>query len=387
MENDDLLGSETAEDVVEPSTEEVVAPVVPDADESPVVNTEGAKSVAEAIDFGLGEVEARRQPKVVKPDETPEEKTAREAADAARPRNADGTFKTDEQIAADKLATGTAAPEDEAAKKAKAEKDAVEAEIPATAAPKTKERMQTLIDLVKDKDSQIGQHQAFVNQIAATGATPQEFNTMMSYMSAVHSDNPEHLRLAQKLLMSELEGISLKLGEAAPGIDFLAKYPDLQAQVARGEIRREAAQELALTRTRVAAAQAEKDGARQRTATETAAKAERDAAQAELTTLGDDLFKRDGAEYQRKYAILEPALEALGMLHPSKWKAAFLAAYNKIPAPAPTLPNPSAGKAPTAAAPAAPKGQPLRTNKTPGGESSAGPKSLLEAITRAVDGV
>lgn len=378
-QNDDLLGGETAEPV------EPVAPVETPAepvDVSPEIDTDGAKSVADAIDFGLSEVEARREGKKPAAEETDEEKTAREteeAADKDRPRNADGTFKTAEEIAAAKAA---APPEDEATKKAKAEKDAIEAEIPPGSAPKTKERMQTLIDLVKDKDSQIAQHQAFVDQIAATGASPPEFTTMMSYLTAVHSDNPEHLKLARNLLLSELEGISLKLGEAAPGVDFLAKYPDLQAQVERGEIRREAAQELAMNRTRAASDKAQRDAATVRNNETAAATAERSAAQEELTTLGNELYARHGAEYTRRYAILEPALEALGMLPPKQWKAAFLRAYNAIPAAAQAAPSAKPTLPPGGAAPA--KGAPLRANKTPSGESKAGPKSLAEAIDAAI---
>lgn len=380
MENDDLLGGEAAEEVVEAPVVETPAEPV---DVSPAIDTTGVKSVEEAIDFGLGEVEARREGKKPAAEETPEEKTARETAEAAAAETAANAGKTPEQIAAAKAEADKA--KDPAAK----EKAAIDDPIPPTAAPKTKERMETLIGLVKDKDSQIAQHQQFVDQIAATGASPQEFSTMMSYMTAVHSDNREHLVLAQKLLLSELEGISLKLGEAAPGVDFLAKYPDLLQQVERGEIRREAAQELALTRTRAAAEKAQKADTTARNNETAAATKARNDAQTELTTLGNELFAKHGAEYTRRYAILEPALEALGMLPPNQWKAAFLRAYNAIPAAAAVTPN---AKPVTPAAPAVPVvkpagGQPLRANKTPSGESAAGPKSLAEAIDAALKNV
>lgn len=372
MENDDLLSGESTEELVDATAAVPETPAEPN-DVSPDLNTDGVKSVADAIDFGLSEVDARREGKKPTPAETDEEKTAREALEAETAANAG---KTPEEIAAAK------AEADKAKDPASKIKSAVEDPIPATVAEKTRDRMQTLIGVVKDQTSQIAQHQAFVDQIAATGATPVEFNTMMSYMSAVHSDDPAKLKLAQDLLVSELEQISLKLGTAAPGIDFLSKYPDLQAQVERGEIRREAAQELAITRTRVASDKTQKDQTAARERQQNEVKQTRDNAQTELTALGDELYKRDGQEYLRRYAILEPALEALGMLDPKQWKAAFLAAYNKIPAPvkAPTLPKPGA---PTVAAVPA-KGQPLRTNKTPSGESNSGPKSLFEAIDAAI---
>lgn len=372
-ENEDLLGGET----VEPETPVVETPAEP-ADVSPEVNTEGVKSVAEAIDFGLGEVDARRagkKPDADKPVETDEEKAAREAEEAAN------SGKTPEELAAAKAAADAKA-KDPAAK----EKSAVDDPIPPQVAEKTRERMQTLIDLVKDKDGQIAQHQQFVDQIAATGATPPEFTTMMSYLTAVHSDNPDHLRLAQKLLLSELQGISLKLGEAAPGVDFLKDFPDLLTKVDRGEMRREDAQETALNRARAKAAETQRAAtAAQDSETAKVTKARTDA-QVEMTTLGDELHAKHGAEYLRRYAILEPALEALGMLPPAQWKAAFLRAYNAIPAAKPVAPNARPSNVTAIAQPPAKPagGQPLRANKTPSGESSAGPKNVGEAIEAAL---
>jgi hypothetical protein len=372
MENDDLLDASTVDEVAETPD----APVTPDADASPDVNTDGVKSVEDAIDFGLSEVESRRAGKKPDAEETEEEKTTREAAEAEATANAG---KTPEQIAAAKVEADKA--KDPAAK----EKAAIDDPIPPTAAEKTKERMQTLIDLVKGKDGQIAQHQAFVDQIAATGASSQEFATLMSYMTAVHSDNREHLVLARDLLVSELRGISLKLGEAAPGIDFLKDFPDLQQQVDRGEIRREAAQEIALNRSRAATTAAEKAATAERNNVSAAATKERNDAQTELTALGDELFKKHGTEYTRRYTILEPALEALGMLPPKQWKAAFMRAYNAIPAAAPVTPHAKPPGATPVATP--PKGQPLRSHKAPSGESAAGPKNVGEAIEAALQGM
>lgn len=378
MENEDLLGGDTVEEIIE--TPEVVAPVAEVADVSPELDTTGAKSVAEAIDFGLGEVESRREGKKPAVEETAEEKTVREAAEAEAAELTANEGKTPEEIAAAKVEAEKA--KDPAAKI----KSAVDDPIPATVAEKTRDRMQTLIGVVKDQTAQIASHQKFVDDIAATGANPQEFGTMMSYMSAVHSDDRAQLVLARDLLLSELQGISLKLGEAAPGVDFLKDYPDLLQQVERGEVRRELAQETALNRTRAKNVERERTDTAARNNSAAAATKERDDAQAELTTLGNELFAKHGAEYKRRYAILEPSLEALGMLPPAKWKEAFLRAYNKVPAlpkAAPTLPNGGIRPA-TPAVPAVVKGQPLRANKTPSGDSGGAPKSLFEAIDGAL---
>ena len=362
-ENEDLLADEP---VVPPEGTETEVKVDDNAgDVSPQVDVEGAKSPLEALEAGLGEVIDRRNRGTEKPDkeadaETPEQKTTREAAEAA-------------------AKVEPAKPEDKTKVEADKAKAAVDDPIPPQVAEKTRERMQTLIDLVKSKDGEIKQAQDFVDQIAATGASPQEFTTMMSYMSAVHSDNPEHLKLAQNLLMSELEAISLKLGTPAPGIDFLSKYPELLAQVERGEIRREAANEIAMNRTKVANTKVQDDQRKQATETQAATTKAHDDGMAELNKLGDELYAKDGQEYLRRYAILEPALEALGELPPKQWKAAFLRAYNAV------KPAPAAVSTLNKGAPGAKSGnQPLRANKVPSGDSAPKPKNALEAMSASL---
>lgn len=316
-----------------------------------------------------------------------------DAANAGRQRGADGKFlpKTDGE---GKDGKGAAKPGEqklgadgkplpvEPPKKA----DPVNDPIPEEVKGRTRERMQSLIATVKQKDEQIGIQHQLVDSISNTGATPEEFGAMLGYMRWVHSDKPEDLKQARELLMSELEGISLKLGEAAPGINFLAKYPDLQSKVDNGQITTEDAQEMALYRTRTANAEAQRTAVQTRESTAAAATTERNSAIAELNTLGTSLQSTD-ADYAIKHEMLKPILNALGQLPPTKWKAAFTQAYKAI---TPEQVAARRGMVQSGVQPGAkpPAGKPLRANKSPsGGGSELGrkPTSLLDAISAAVD--
>jgi hypothetical protein len=198
---------------------------------------------------------------------------------------------------------------------------------------------------------------------------------MVGYLRYVHSSNPEDLRQARTMILAELEGIALKLGETAPGVDFLSKFPDLQEAVNNGQITVDHANELAIGRQRqVVTTKQQQAQTAQEQATQTATAA-RNGAIAELNTLGQTLQQTD-PQYDAKYAILQPALQALGMLPPAQWKAAFMAAYKavQLPAESPAIP---------AVKPAG--NQPLRANKSPSGSSAKQPSSMLDAISAAID--
>ena len=286
-------------------------------------------------------------------------------------RNPDGTFKPK----AAKSAEGETPPLE------KAKPDALNDPIPDEVKGRTRERMQSLISAVKEKDEILGIQQGMFDAIKNTGATPEEFGAMVGYMKWSHSDNPEDLRQARTLILRELEGISLKLGETAPGVDFLSKFPDLQDAVNNGQITVDHANELALSRQRqVVTNERTRAQTAQEQATQ-AATAARDSAIAELNTLGQTLQQTD-PQYDAKYQILQPALQALGMLPPNQWKAAFMAAYKAVKLPAAGV-APAAGAAPAGAKPAG--NQPLRANKAPSGSSAKQPSSMLDAVNAAIE--
>lgn len=325
-----------------------------------------------------------------------EDGTDEDPADAAgddQPRGADGKFKSPTD---GKGKAGEGAGKDEAGKlgadgkplvddKGAAKKpDHVNDPIPKELSERTQERMQSLVSMVKEKDEIISQQHQLFAQIESTGATPQEFGAMVGYMAWVHSNDPKQLTQARDLLMSELRGVSLKLGEAAPGIDFLSDYPDLKTMVDNGQITTDVAQELAIKRTRE---KTERDASVAKSsataATQAAETAQNDAIK-ELNALGAQLMQ-DDPDYARKHDILKPIISSFGILPPKQWKAAFMRAYNAIPAANPNAGGGSGGSAGAGGAAGAGRGTPLRGNKTPAGEGQKQPTSLFDAVNAALD--
>lgn len=293
-------------------------------------------------------------------------------------------------------AAGKGAPDDKAGGK---KPDAVNDPIPEGVNARTKERMESLIGLVKQKDALIESQHGILNAITNTGASPQEFGAMIGYMSWVRSDDPKKLTMARDLLLQELEGVSLKLGEAAPGIDFISKHPDIQAMVQAGQITQEAAIELAITRSRKAVADERARIDAERTATETAANKEREIAIANLNTFGNQLAKTD-ADYARKFEFLKTngILETLRELPVAKWKDSFLRAYNRVPAaPAAAAPAKASKVGTPAAKTALPQGRngngqyngtqhrPLRASAPAGASGAKAPGSALDAMNAALE--
>ena len=342
-----------------------------------------AKTALEALNEGIGE--AFTSPKRITPkeEETPEVKEAAAkavaeedaaAAEKGQVRGADGKFRamTEEEKAAKEAAAA-------AAKKP----DPVEDEIPADIKGRTRERMQELIKTVKEQAQLAEQHNALFGAIQDTGATPDEFANMISYMKAAHSNDPKLLEKAYTLLQSELKGISIRLGKPVPEVNLLndPANKDLVDDVRANKLSVQRAHELAAVRAKQAAdaATAQRTtAASDRQAKETAeAKEAGDAGRAELNKIDLELRKRDGdATFEAKYDVLVPMLqEHFNGVHPSQWGAQFRRAYDSLKV------------APKAAAVVPHRQQPLRP-KAPAGHSGGGaPKSALEAISQALDGV
>lgn len=377
-ENDDLVsgGDTAAAPVVEipvpsllDSINEALAPTLPTpaADADPAEDDD--EGAADETDEGKGEAG------------TTVDKNGRKHGADGKLLPADGAAKTADgagKAPAGKPVVPVLGADGKPVVSAKA--DPVNDPIPDEVKGRTRERMQSLITSVKEKDAHIAVQNELFDSIQGTGATPDEFGAMLGYMRWVHSDKPEDLKQAKELLLSELRGVSLRMGEAAPGIDFLADFPDLQAKVTNGQITAEDAQELAVNRARAKDATDRAAAAAATTATTNAATQERNTAIAELDALGKTLLETD-PEFAVKHEILAPVLASLGQLAPPKWKAAFTAAYKAItpaqiarfkmvavPAVAPAAARPAGGP------------QPLRGNKQPSGGQGKQPANLQEAI-------
>lgn len=344
---------------LEPLVEKEPDPVTPDPDADAPVADEAAG------DEPVADEAAGDAPEGDEPAETPEQKTAREAAEAEALANETPEQKTTREAA-------------EAA--AKKPSDPVNDPIPATVAPRTKERITSLIGTVKELQPFKERYEEVMGHITSTGANAEEFATMLSYMRLIHSDNIEDRRTAFNMLSAELKGLAALVGEVIPGDDPLEGHPDLQNAVTAQSMSKEHATELAQARSRAKAATAagETTAAQQRTAQEF--ETARVAGVKDLNDLEGEMRKTD-PQYEAKKAIILPALRPVfAQIHPSRWKATWIEAYKSVKVAAPRAPATTPANGGTK-----PGNQPLRPNKQPaGGGAVSQPKSMLEAISASL---
>jgi hypothetical protein len=175
------------------------------------------------------------------PDTKADDKTA------AAPPSAGKDGKTAEAKADEKPVT-------EPAKKPAEPKavDALNDPIPQGVATRTKERIETLIGFVKERDQQLAQANELFTSIESTGVTPDNFATMLGYLRVVNNETatPQELEQALALIQSEARGLALRLGKPVAGVDFLAEHDDLRTAVENGTMTEQLAHELAIARTK-----------------------------------------------------------------------------------------------------------------------------------------
>lgn len=258
---------------------------------------------------------------------------------------------------------------------------------------RTQERIRSLIDTVKQREEDLKPHQDVVRAIQDTGATADQFGYMLGYMKLVHSQDPEHWRLAAKALQNELRAISIRLGEPLDGFDVMREHPDLQKELAEGKLTPQRAREIAFQRSRTA----DQTEATKRTTEQQKLEAQNEQArQSGITSLNDlekELVKRDGADvYKRLYDLIvtDAMKETFTHIHPNQWRAVFLRHYDALKASLPTNPAaPNAERQPNGQfKPQAVKSSPQpQRQKTPAGGTAAAPKNLFDAISGALDEV
>lgn len=244
-------------------------------------------------------------------------------------------------------------------------------ELPKDAPERTRERfeaMRTRYDELHQREQAASERaNQWVSAIESTGATPEEFGQAMQALAAMKSGTPEGLQVAFDILQSNLAAIAEQLGREAPGVDPLARHPDLQQRVENNLIEREDAIEIAQAR-------AQRDLGTRSRETQQAASVE-DRAYADVRAFGAEMRKAD-PNFQRKMDSIKPIVErVVSKLPPAEWRAAVEDAYRAIPDPAP------APVAPPVSVPT-----PLRPTSAPGAGSqlSKTPGSPLEAMELAL---
>lgn len=245
--------------------------------------------------------------------------------------------------------------------------------IPTGVAARTRERIETLVGMVKEAETYKQNYHEVVSMVNSTGASPEEFGQMLQYMKMVHSDNPDDKRTALKVLQSELRGLAVQLGESdVPGFDPLADFKDLQQAVELKEMAPEHAKELAVARLRKQDELTRQTHAMQQNQAQMSAQQAVEQGKATLNTLGQKLSA--DPDYEAKAAVLVPMLkETFNSIHPTQWAVVFENAYRNLKVPAAPKPTPKP----------VPKNQPMRA-KAPAGNSDPGINSALDAVNAAL---
>jgi hypothetical protein len=93
-----------------------------------------------------------------------------------------------------------------------------------------------------------------VEMVRETGTSAEQYGEVMDYMAlqneALRTGDPAIAKKAIERLRPALEGLAKIAGEEVPGYDPLAAYPDLQADVAAGDLSEKRAKEIAAQRDR-----------------------------------------------------------------------------------------------------------------------------------------
>ena len=303
-----------------------------------------------------------------------------EAIDAETPedvRAAAAEGATDDQPEAKpdgKPADAPAADEKPADKPAEA--DPVNDPIPDEIKGRTRERMETLVSRVKETTQELekvrANHDEFMGMITATQASPEQFGTVLDYLGAVNSGDPEQRRGAMKILQDEIAALSQMLGEPVAGVDLLKDHQDLKDAVEIGDISQEHANELAAARNARATAQRRQQETQQ--TQQQASEQQRAFAQgkADLNAVEAELSAKDPHYAAKRAVLIETLKPVMARLHPKDWAETFRQAYAAVQVPA------------TPAAPARTTQQPLRARQGAGGQEKA-PGSLEEAISMGIE--
>lgn len=301
-----------------------------------------------------------------------------ETAESKEGDAAEGAQTPEEKAAADvaKAAEAAKTPEQKAAEAAAKKVDPVNDPIPNALKPQTKERIQKLINTVKEKDVQIAQVSSqfdeIMGHISATKATPQQYGDTLEYLTLVNSGDPTKLEKALNMMVAEVNVLARALGKPVPGVDMLADHKDLQSEIDTGMISRERAMEIATAREQSKMQGQRTANVQQQTQVQEQQAQAINAGRAALNQLETSL-QADPAYAAKRSILINSLKPVFNQIHPSKWAETFKAAYDNLNLPA--APRPAALKIPS--------NIPLRA-KTPSGGGAAAATSLLDAVSNSL---
>lgn len=232
------------------------------------------------------------------------------------------------------------------------------------------ERVKAIPELERRATEATTQLQAVRSLVQDSGLSPDEFRDMLALSKLSRSADPAQARQALERLDAIRADIAIRAGVDAPGIDLLAKHPDLKGEVDAMTLPKERALEIARSRELQArqqqAAQGQDDVAKfQQTVQQAAASMEQTLA-AKAGTPGHEAKLAYIADHFGKPENLQKFVTTY---QPEQWQAAILWMYDHY--------------TPPAATPAPP--QPLRPQNTRTGRpQNNGPVTAESAVENAL---
>lgn len=225
-----------------------------------------------------------------KPEETPEQKTQREAEEKAK---ADDPYATPDELNQE-------------------------------GREKTKERFEKLVAFNKEKDVALEQMQTqiggFQEVIKSSGASAEEFGQLIEYSSLVKSGDPVNLQRALNILDSNRNAIAVQLGIDLPGADLLSEHPDLQKMIDNMEITRTGALEILKARTQSKQQEKQNLNVQQQEQQANDYQAAIKSAETELNLL-DQHYQTNDPDYAFKRQLIHQQIPQIAQTYPPhQWK-------------------------------------------------------------------
>lgn len=200
---------------------------------------------------------------------------------------------------------------------------------------KLKEQYDTLHQEVEPLRAAAARAQEWEQLVMSTGAPPELMGSMFDYAAIATKANagdPQAIALALDTARKEYEHWAKLAGADVPGVDPLADYPELRAQVEEGDMTRAAALEVVKARNLLSRQQqVQQQSAQQQQAEARQAEAV-NAAKTELAELNAKLSAEDPHFAQR---VAKIDFAAIRQHPPHLWAAKVEAAYWRVPVEAP----------------------------------------------------
>jgi len=262
-------------------------------------------------------------------------------------------------------------PDDKKAEDGKADENELY-QMPEGLSTKGQERFQKLVELNKEKDTILQQHEErvqtleqdhadFQEVIKFSGATPEEFEQLMQYSNKLKNGDLEG---AFEILESQYKSLALSLGKSDAGVDLLEGFDDLKEAVDSLHITEKHAIELANARRSkmsadAAAAKQQASDAQTQHADPVAT------AQQNIVALVNG-WKGKDIDFDVKYpTLMKKAKEISSKYAPENWEQALTDFYEGM-------------SVPKTEAPVKKTNQPLRPGG--GGAKNRTPTSMAEAL-------